>query len=485
MNTRILIRNGSLLALSLIAPVLVSAQGPPVVTTGLRAPTKLVLSEDGYLIVSESGAMTPNMGGISRVSRCGQNLRLVDGLPSGLEPRLAPSGPNGIEISGRTIYVAIGAGDGTIAGTVPGTELPNPNPSSPILSSVLSIEFGLEIDELRSGFLLKREDHDTLLSGSAVTLVNAEGATATVKLLVDFPDYTNDPFLIARASNPFALALVGQRLFLADASQNTIFRIALPEGTATIVATLPRLSNPSPIGPPVVDPVPDGIRFFEGRLLITLLTGFPFAAGNARVLSMDPETGSFVTGLAGLSSAIDVAPVRTRNGGEEYYTLEFSTGQLANAPGRVQLFRGLGGTPELIAGGIITTTGMVRDPKSGDIFVTEYFPGRILQIQGAGEDGFDTSIEDDDSGDVLRFNRLTGEYLFVSCRLGTQLSGVARVVRNGCVTRLRGSRIEAQLEGCSGFSRIRGQAQVWLTTAGPVVTLQDSNTADNKNTGKN
>ncbi len=484
MTNKSVFRAGFFLASLLLLAVSGLAQAPTVIATGLKAPAKLALTEDGYILASESGN-GPNTGAVARVSRCGQILRLIEGLPSGIEARGAPSGPSGIDSQGTTLYVAIGGGGATIPGPPP-TEIPNPNPSSPILSSVLSVDFGVDLDELQSGFVLKRSDHDALKAGSTVTLFNAQGVGAKVRLIVDFPDYTSDPVINARAANPFALTLVGQRIFLVDASQNTILRIDLPSGAVTKITTFAPIPNPlfPMLGPPFRDAVPDGIRFFEGRLLVTLLTGFPFAPGTAQVLSIDPVTGSAQTGIAGLTTAIDVSPVRTRNGNEEYFTLEHSLNQLVpNTPGRLQLFRGVPATGQLVTGGLASPTGMVRDPRSGDVFVTEYFPGRILQIAGAGEDGFDASLEDDETGDVLRFNTLTGDYLFASCRLGTQFSGVARFRRQRCVFVLLSARVEAALQGCSGFSRTRGDAQVHLPN-GQVVFIHDSNANDNSNDGR-
>ena len=129
MKSRSLFGAGLFLAVVVSVPAWGFAQAPTVVATGLKSPAKMTLSEDGYLLVTESGN-GPNTGAVSRVSRCGQQLRIIEGLPSALGPRGEPSGPSGIDFQGTTLYVAIGAGDATILGPPP-TELPNPNPSSP------------------------------------------------------------------------------------------------------------------------------------------------------------------------------------------------------------------------------------------------------------------------------------------------------------------------------------------------------------------
>jgi hypothetical protein len=467
----------SLIFLSL--PGGAAAQTPLVAATGLRNPVKLVPTDGGNLVVTEQGN-GPNTGRVSRVTLCGASLTLLSGLPAGPEPRGLPSGPSGIELQGNRLYIAIGAGDATVLGPVPPTEIPNPaGPSSPLLSSILQVDFSVDIDELQSGFVLSRASHDVLKSGAPVILLNAQGATATVSLLVDFPDFTDDPILIKRASNPFALALSGNLLYLADASQNAVIRIDLTTGIATRLATLAPLVNPLPLGPPRIDPVPDGIRFFNNRLLVTLLSGFPFPTGRAEVLSLDPVTGQVQSGLTGLTTAIDVFPLVTLNGGQEFYVLEHSTNQLATAPGRLLHFASATATPEVLTASLLAPTGFTRDPRSGDIFIAQIFAGQIVQIPG---DLFDISLEDDETGDSLRFNSHTGEYLFVSCRTGRQLSGIGHVTRVGCRTRLRSARVNAQVEGCFGLKR--GSATLDLPDLGASIFISDRNIGNNRIPGR-
>jgi hypothetical protein len=457
-----------------------SAQTPTVIGTGLKAPIKLTLSDSGNLLVTEAGDGI-NAGRISRVSRCGGTLPLISGLPSAPAPNREISGPSGIEVRDRTVYVAIGTGNGVIVGPTPGTEAPNPAPSSPIFTSILQIDFGVDIDELSSGFTLTQANQTTLKSGGTVTLTNAQGVTATVRLLIDYPDFTTNP--TTRASNPFALALQGNQLFLADASQNTITRIDITTGASTLVTTIPQIENPlTPMGPPRIDPVPTGIRFVNGRLLVTTLTGFPFPAGRSIVLSIDPVTGQTETVLTGLTNGIDLIQAQRRDGSTEILTLEYSTNFLSNAPGRIQSFASFSSAPTVVATTIATPTGFARDPLSGDIFVASRASGQISLI--AGNNAFTQCLEDDESGDVLRLNPITGEYLFVSCRLGTQFSGVARVVRSGCRVTLISARITASIEGCTGFSLLRGRASVKLTNVGPTVVLEDSNLSNNRCAGR-
>src|SRR5687767_5244180 len=115
----------------------------PELTSGLQLPLGITISNQGNLLVSETGTRVANSGRISIVDLAGNRRTLVDGLPSGINDVGEPSGPAGLFLRGRTLYVVIGVGDVGIPqpGPPPGRLLPNPNPSSPILSSVLAIHF--------------------------------------------------------------------------------------------------------------------------------------------------------------------------------------------------------------------------------------------------------------------------------------------------------------------------------------------------------
>jgi len=132
-----------------------SAQCPaPVFASGLRAPTKVIFSQKDNLLVAEQGTGVPNTGRISIIDPQSAAVRtLLDGLPSALNllgEQPAPSGPSGLAMRGRTLYVTIGSGNLTLPGPVPGSEIPNPNPSSSLFSSVLEVHFSAEIEKVTS-----------------------------------------------------------------------------------------------------------------------------------------------------------------------------------------------------------------------------------------------------------------------------------------------------------------------------------------------
>jgi hypothetical protein len=456
---------------ALMMSLQVYAQSTSVLTTGLKAPNKIVLTDGGRLVVAETG--TGNQDGrISVVDRCGNRRTLLDGLPSGISPN-GPSGPSGLAVRGQTLFISIGGGDATVAGPRPGSEAPNPNgPSSPIFSAVLKVDFTSNaIDRYKGEFTLSPSDHALLKSGANLSLQNAQGETLTVKLLADFPDFISDPFTIARLSNTFALALDGNQLYVADASLNLVRRVDIATGAFSTLKGFAPLPNPLPFGPPVIDTVPDGLSLFGDKLLVTFLTGFPFPAGRAEVRSITTATGSDATFISGLTTAIDVLAAKTRAGADQFFVLELSSNMLAGAPGRLLRFDTPAGPPTVLVSNLIGPVGIARDAKSGDIFVTENFTGRIIQMLG---NEFDSVLKDETSGDLLRFNSLTGDYLFISCRSGgVMMTGRGRIERHGCAVKLSDAwRVKAVLEQCP-IGPEQGSAKVMLTPLGPTYIIRN------------
>jgi hypothetical protein len=362
-----------------------SAQSASTFTGGLQAPSKMMTTADGNLLVAEGGAAV-NAGRISILDRNGNRRTLVEGLPSGPTPEGGFSGPSGLELRGRTLYVSIGQGDGILPGPLQGTERPNPTPSSQLFSSVLAIEFGSSVDTTGGGFVLTNDDQLSFNRKPEVILKNADGESASLKVVVDFRDFTYNhraDFLgNVRPSNPFGLALIGKLLYTADAGQNLIWETNLNTGETRVLVYLNNKPNPLPFGPPFVEPVPDSIRAFGKQLLVTYLTGFPFAAGQSEVHKINRVNNSHVTFIGGLTTAIDVLPVVGADGQTRFYVLEFSANFLSNTPGRLLLFDSPTATPRVLAGGLISPTGMAFDSLSGRIFITEMFTGRVMQVSG-------------------------------------------------------------------------------------------------------
>jgi len=363
------------LAATLIAPV--HAQ-PRVFATGLARAAKLILGPSGSLLVSDFSE-TANSGRVSVITSNGTRQTLIDGLPSGTGGT-GPDGPIGLVLEGNTLYVAIGEGDQIQAGATAGTFVPNAKgPASPILASILQIDFAGPVDKILTPFSLKVADHTVLANGLAVALDNGAGGKATVSKLTDFR-YRPDPVSVYRNTHPYALAKFpgdDKHLYLADAGLNMLVQVDLPGGRSRTLTAFPAQPNISGSGPPTAEAVPDGLQIFGNRLLVTLLTGFPFGTGNSKVLQVDPVTGDTTVVLENLTSAIDVA-WRTRFfGALDYYVLEHSTNLRMGAPGRLRLINAGGST--VVADNLTGPTAMALDVVGSKLYIAT-LTGNILQL---------------------------------------------------------------------------------------------------------
>lgn len=372
-----------------IAPVFATPPAAPqpgpttVVASGLHSPSKTLVSRKGTLFVAEAG-IGPNTGRISLVNpKTGVRRTLIDGLPSGFAaPSNQPSGPSGLLMSGRTLYLTVSTGDAVLNGAARGSTVPNANPSSPLFSSVLAIHLSPLVEHCTRGFTLTRADHDTLKSGAVVVLRNGPADRVVLELVADIPDYVAEPRPDqpnnVRASNPFGLVKIGDRLFVVDASFNKIHTVDLDSGDLGTLAVFGPVPNTRGSGPPVVEAVPDSICVYGDQLLITYLTGFPFPLGGAQVRLVDPDTGASGPVITGLTSAIDVVPLDS--GG--FLTLEYSTDMLVSPPlpGRIQWWETPSSAPVLINGALSTPTSLEVDERAGAGYITEIFAGRIVKI---------------------------------------------------------------------------------------------------------
>jgi len=363
-----------------LATIPLQAQSSTVFATGLVNPSKVILGPAGTLLVSEVGT-TPSSGRISVITSAGVRRTLIDGLPSGVGTNGA-DGPNGIVLDGNTLYVAIGEGDELAAGAAAGTQVPNPKgPSSLILNTVLQINFSQAVDGITSGFTLKADDQITLADGDAVTLTNGDaGGKATVSILASFrnrPDAT----VIYKNSHPYGLIKIpgdATHLYMTNAGLNSVVTIDTQTGHARTAVKIPAQKNNGTTGAPVIDAVPDSIRVYGDKLLVTLLTGFPFFAGNSKVLSVDPATGQITTFIDNLNSSIDIVWRARPLARPVFYVLEYSANFLAGGPGRVKVFNTT--EPTILVDDLKAPTSMALDAAAGKLYITSRADGTVLLV---------------------------------------------------------------------------------------------------------
>jgi hypothetical protein len=353
------------------------------VIDGLKAPGKMLALETGAILVSESGTGAHDSR-ITAFDTDGNRLVLIEGLPSGRAfPNNDPSGASGLALRNHTLYVAIGAGDSGIAGPVQGSEIPNPNKSSPIFSSVLALEFDRTVSGVSATFRVTPAQHQAIARGERVALVNDRLERATLRLVVDIPDHLPEPRpdspLNARASNPFALEPDGScALWLVDASRNLIWKVDICSSTFTTLVSFPPATNPTPAGPPRIDAVPTSARQWNGDLLVSFLSGAPFLQGLGQVRLIKPSTGEHVPFFTGLRTVVDVLPFGGETDG--FFVLEFSRDLLAGLPGRVLFYDSPTAAPVTFAEGLVTPVNMAIDPRTGDLLVSQLALGRVVAL---------------------------------------------------------------------------------------------------------
>ncbi len=356
------------------------------VATGLVRPQGVAQSNLGNLIVGEAGPGTPNTGRISIVSPTGERRTLVSGLPSGRADVGDPSGPSGVVMRGRTLYLAVGIGDSILAGPMPRTAVANPAPSSPIFSSVLAIHFSARVERSTLGFALSLADQQALALGQRVTLANGSGETLTLQLVANFPDWIPEPLPAlatnVRGSNPFDLAVVADQMFVTDGGRNLVWKVDAPTSSYAPLASFPNIPNPIfPVGPPSSEAVPTGITYQDGALMVTLLRGAPFANGTSTVMAVDPSSGAQSAYIGGLKTAIDTQQLR-RGDASTQLVLQHSYGPAPffGGLGAVLRFDEPSGPAQVIDNCLSLPTAMAWDAKTGLLYVTELASGRLVSV---------------------------------------------------------------------------------------------------------
>ena len=356
------------------------------VVSGLRLPLSAIQSNQNNLIASEGGTLgVLDSGRISIVDTQGSRRTLIAGLPSATSDVGDPSGPAGVFMRGRTLYLVIGIGNTLLPGAIP-----NPNPASQIFSSLLAIHFSAALEKTTTGFTLTQANQQTLANGGKVTLANGSGKIQ-IELVANFPDYTIDPTTASgfRNVNPFDVVVVDDKAYVSDGGQNLVWQVDIASGAFSPLAIFPRipnpLFNPTPpppsIGGPFLEAVPTGIRYSGGQLLVTLFRGFPFPPGVSVVEQINPLTGDHSPLITGLRTAIDVLPI-----GGAHLVLQHTSGTTIlppfTGPGLVLRFDTPGGPPTVVTNCLTRPTSMTYDERTGLLYVTE-LGGRIVEVAGA------------------------------------------------------------------------------------------------------
>ncbi len=374
------------LCVAFTSGTLQAQSGAQVIAAGLSRPAKIIQSPLGNYLVAEVGTAARNSSRVSIIDTDGNWRTLIDGLPSANSAANVLSGVSGLYLRGRTLFTVIGEGNPTLPGPVPRTEVINPNPASPLFSCVLAVHFSARAEKETSGIHLTAADHQALRDGQQLVRHDAEGQKITIEVVVDFPDYVSEPVPAlatnVRHSQPYGVVADDDFLYVVDGGYNSIHKAEIATGNFTKLIGFPNIPNPrfGVIGGPTMEVVPTSIRWNGDQLVVTLLSGFPFPAGTSEVAGIDPETGGRTQLIAGLSSAVDVLPLRQDNATVGFLALEYSLAHLAGAPGQLRLFDAAGTSSALIAGGLVTPASMLYDDKAGQVVISLIGPGQLVSV---------------------------------------------------------------------------------------------------------
>jgi hypothetical protein len=129
----------------------------------------------------------------------------------------------------------------------------------------------------------------------------------------------------------------------------------------------------------MIDAVPDDVHCWNGRILVSCLTGFPFLARFAQVVEVDAATGVAKPFISDLTLPIGIA-ASSDSSDASLFALEYSSGSFGSA-GQLVRFREPNGPRLTLTGSIGNPTGLVFDAKRGLIWIADNRGGRVLRLQ--------------------------------------------------------------------------------------------------------
>ena len=166
----------------------------------------------------------------------------------------------------------------------------------------------------------------------------------------------------------------GGDLYIADAGANAILHRE-SAGVYSVLAEVPGIANPTPVGPPQIQSVPTGIYYDGNRFLVTTLLGFPFPAGMARVYNVS-TSGNVSIYKQGFTSLVDIAE---GNEGGQLVVQYGVFGQMGFAPNTGALIWTNGSNSEQIAGGLNMPIA-VEKVKEHTWYVNSMGDGTVLKV---------------------------------------------------------------------------------------------------------
>jgi hypothetical protein len=327
-----------------------------VVMSGLENPRGLAFGPEGALYVAESGTPQINgpcvavyrgdncysgTGAITRLWR-GQQERIASGLPSVFLPQASDvTGPHHISFQGRgEMYVTIGWGGDPAA------------------------RAGLGAAGHGLGTLIRMQPNGNWRVAADIAAL--EGSLNPDGRLPD--------------ANPYGVAAVPGRQFVADAGGNSLVQVSA-RGDMSVVAVFPAIPVPAgPFNPPFAEqePVPTAARQGpDGAIYVATLTGVPFLPGSAAIYRVVPgQAPQIHEGGFGAIVDFDWGPDGS------LYVLQFASGPFLAPPGAL-IRVAPGGARSTVTTDLVVPTGLAAGPD-GALYVSNFGPvpgmGQVLRI---------------------------------------------------------------------------------------------------------
>jgi DNA-binding beta-propeller fold protein YncE len=316
---------------------------PPTLATGFNGPQGVLVDPEGNVWVIDSGLggddeipfVAPGVGPVT--AKLGESARVVKIAPDGSQTEVAalPSIASGQDLIGGARLALL---DGNLYAT--------------------------------SGQWLVEAGPDRLPNLGAVVQIG-DGAVTEVAETWSIENSDN-PGGFAVDTHPYGLiAGPDGLLWVADAGANDLLKVDPATGAVELVAVIPGLPGPFPNpargDAQESDPVPTAVAFdADGNAYVSLLSGFPFLPGSAKVLKVtaDGAVTDYATGLTTLTD-LRMAP------DGQMYAVQFAIfGEQGPTPNSGAIVRiQEGAASEVVAEGLSFPTSLDFN-AAGDAFVT-------------------------------------------------------------------------------------------------------------------
>lgn len=336
----------NLIFLLIMTSITLSGQQITPIVFDLNAPIDINLDNQGNLWVTDAGTGA-NDGAVVRVLEDQTTEVIIEGLPSFFNPTSQElQGPLSTQMmDDGTIYVIQGAGPDTLSASI--------------------LAFHINDYESKNEPLSPADRRSRIAHGNWV-LANG--------------------FM---ESNPYSFVIDADGNFvIADAAANAVIRYNSLNQSFEVLAELPLVPNPIPVGPPFIEAVPTKILADpEGGYLISTLTGFPFLDGFSNIYHL-AEDGALTIHASDLTMVTDME-VDPDDGQllalqfaatDSMFSFQFNSAQLIKINGQSELdtlVSGFGPSPGLALG------------ENRTAYVTHLFLGQVLKI-----DWNPTSVKD-------------------------------------------------------------------------------------------